>query len=111
MTDTTNAGTGGGYFSQETATTEAEVFAKQVVVPKYKRGIPGSRECVIYYLEATGAFEQTFGAARHFVTTSWEGEPDNHHNIQWMCVGNLHKLKGVSGRCVKYNMKYPIKIT
>ena len=82
MTDTTNAGTVGGYFSRETATTEAEVLARQVVVPKYKRGIPGSRECVIHYLEATGALEQTFSAARNFVPTSWEGEPNNHHNIQ-----------------------------
>ena len=57
MTNTTNAGTGGGYFSKETASTEAEVLAKQVVMPKDKLGIPGSRECSIHYLAATGALE------------------------------------------------------
>ena len=85
-------------------------MAKKVVGPKDKRGILGSRRRGIHYLTATGALEQKFGAARYFVTTSREGEPDKYHNMQEMYVGNLHKLKGVSGRCVKYNMKYPIKI-
>ena len=58
----------------------------------------------------TGALEQTFGAARKFVPTSWEGEPDTYHNIQKMYVVNLHKLKGVRDRCVKYDMEDPLKI-
>ena len=70
MMDTTNAGTGGGYFSQETARTEAEVLAKQVFVPKDKRVILGSMERGIHYLAATGALKQTFGLARHFFPTS-----------------------------------------
>ena len=57
MTDITNAGTGGGYFSRDTARTEAEVLAKQVVVPNDKRGIPGSRERGIHYSTATGALK------------------------------------------------------
>ena len=110
MTNTSNAGTGGGYFSQETARTEAKVLAKQVVLLKDKRGILGSRERGIFYLAATGALKQTFGAANHFVPTSWEGEPDNYHKVQEMYVGNLYKLKGVRDRYVKYNMKDPLKI-
>ena len=82
MTDTTNAGTGGGYFSQETASTEAEVLAKQVVVPKDKRGIPGSREHGIHYLLVTGALEQTFGRTRNFVPIILERETENYYNIQ-----------------------------
>ena len=76
-----NAETGGGYVSRETARTEAEVLAKQVVVPKDKRGIQVSRDFGIHYSAATGALKQTFGAARHSVPTSREGEPDNYHNI------------------------------
>ena len=109
MTDTTNAGTGGGYFSQEAARTEAKVLAKQVIVPKDKRIIPGSRERGIYYLAATGALEQTFIAARHFVTKIWEGETDTYHNTQEMYVVNPHTLKAVRDRCVKYDMKDTLK--
>ena len=41
MTSTTNMGTGGGYFSRETARTETEVLNKQMIMPKDKRNIPG----------------------------------------------------------------------
>ena len=101
MTSTTNMGTGGGYFSRETARTEAEVLSKHVVVSKDKRGILGYREHGIHYLATTGALDQTFSAARHFFPTSQEGEPENYHNIKEMYVGNLHKLKGLLDRCVK----------
>ena len=110
MTDITNTGTGGGYFSRGTARTEAKVLAKQAVVPKDKRGVPGSRERGIHYSAATGALEQMFGASSHFVPTSREGGPDTYHKIQEIYVGNLHKLKGVRGRRVKYNMNDPLKI-
>ena len=78
-----NTGTSGGYFVQNTARTESEVLAKQVLVPKDKRGIHRSRERGIHYLEATGTLNQTFSVARHFVPASQEGEPYNqYHNIQ-----------------------------
>ena len=73
MSGNTNTGMGGGYFVWNTERTESEVLAKQVVMPKEKHGIPGSRERGIHYLEATGALNPTFGAARNFVPTSWEG--------------------------------------
>ena len=85
-------------------------MAKQVVVLKDKRGVPGSRELSIHYSGATGALEQKFGAARHSVPTSQEGEPINYHNIQEIYVGNLHNLKGLRHRCIKYNMKDPLNI-
>ena len=85
-------------------------MAKHVVVPKDKRSIPGSRERGVHYSTATGALKKTFGAASNFGPTSREGEPDNYHNIQEIYVGNLHKLKGVRNRCVKYDMKDPLKI-
>ena len=55
--------------------------------------------------------EQVFGAARHFVPTSQEGETDRpYHNIQEMYVGNLQKLKGVKDRITKYDMEDIFKI-
>ena len=108
-----SGGYGGAYFSRTTARTEAEVFSKQVVVPKNKRGKPGSRERGIHYSAATGTLALKFGAARHFVPTSQEGEPDtniNYHNIQEMYVGNLHQLRGVLDRTIKYDMRDPFRI-
>ena len=66
-----SGGYGGAYFRGTTARTDAEVVDKQVVVPKDKRGKPGSRERRIYYSAATGALLLKFGAARHFVPKSW----------------------------------------
>ena len=105
MSGTTNTGTGGDYFVRNKVRTESEVLSKQVVVPKDKCSIPRSRERGIHYLAHTGALNPTFGAARHFVPTSWEGGPYNqYHKIQEMYVGNLHKLRGVRERCVRYDM-------
>ena len=62
---------------------ESEVLAKQVIVPKDKHIIPGSREFAIHYSKATGALNQVFGAARNFLSTSQEGETDQpYHKIQ-----------------------------
>ena len=84
-----NNDTVGGYFIWNAARTESEVLAKQVVMTKDKRGIPGSRERGIHYLEETGALNLTLGAARKFGTTSQEEEPDNQYRkIQYMYVGD-----------------------
>ena len=85
MSDQGSVGGTTSYFTRNTARTESEVLAKQVVVPKNKRGIPGSREFSIHYSKATGALKQVVGAARNFVPTSREGESDQpYHNIQEM---------------------------
>ena len=70
-----NNGTGGGYFVRNKARTESEVLAKHVVVPKDKRGIPGSRERGIHYSVATGALNTTFGAARFLYPQVGRGKP------------------------------------
>ena len=84
-----------------------------MVVLKDKRGKPGSRERGIHYSAATGALALKFGAARHFVPTSQEGETytnSNYHNIQEMYVGNLHKLRGVLDHTIKYDMRDPFRV-
>ena len=68
-----SGGSGGVYYIRTTARAEAEVLAKQVVVPKDKRGKPGSMERGIHNSAATGALALNFGVARHFVPTSREG--------------------------------------
>jgi len=82
----------------------------QVVVPKDKRGDPGSKQRGIHYSGATLALESKFGAARHFVVTSREGESDSdlYHNIEEMYVGNLHQVKMFKERTTKYNMLEPL---
>ena len=86
-------------------------MAKQVVVLKGNRGIPGSREFGIHYLKAIGALEKVFGVARNFVPTSQERETDQpYHNIQEMYVGNLQKLKGVKYQIMKYDAVDPFNI-
>ena len=61
------------YFIKNVSRKEFEVLEKQVVIPKDKRGIPGSREFGIHYLKATGVLEQVFGADQNFVPTIQEG--------------------------------------
>ena len=86
-------------------------MAKQVVVPKNKRVIPGPREFGIHYSKAVGALEQVFGVARYFVPTIWEGETDEpYHYIQEMNVRKLQNLKGVKDRIKKYDTVGPFKI-
>ena len=62
------------HFTRTKARTESKVLAKQVVVPKDKRGPPGSREFGAHYSAATKALDHMFGAAKKFVPTSQEGE-------------------------------------
>ena len=73
MSDQGSLGGTTSYFTRNVARTESEVLEKQVVIPKDKRGIPGSREFGIHYLKATGVLEQVFGADQNFVPTIQEG--------------------------------------
>ena len=78
------------YFTRTNARIESEVLAKNVVVPKDKRGPPGSREFGAHYSAATKSLAHMFGAAKNFMQTSREGETDNpYHNIQEKYVRNL----------------------
>ena len=76
MSDQVSVGGTTSYFTRNVARTESEVLAKQVFVPKDKRGIPGSRAFGIHYSKETGTLEQIFGAARNFVPKICEGETD-----------------------------------
>ena len=98
------------YFTRNVTRTESEVLAKQVVVLKDNRGIPGSREFIIHYSKETISLEQVFWAAQYYVPTRQEGETDQpYHNIQEMYVGNLQKLKVVKDQITKYYMVDPFK--
>ena len=76
MSDKGSVGGTTFYFTRNASRIESKVLAKQVVVTKNKRGITSSREFGIHYSKATVALKQVFGAARHFVPTSWEVETD-----------------------------------
>ena len=99
------------YFTRTNTRTESEVLAKQVVVTKDKRGLPGSREFGAHYSAATKSLAHMFGAAIHFMPKSWEGEKDNlYHNIQEIYVGNLQNLRSVCDCATKYDMMDPLRI-
>ena len=74
------------YFTRKNARTESKVLEKQVVVPKDKRVPPGSREFGAHYSAATKALDHMFGADKHFVPTSREGETDNPIIIYKKCM-------------------------
>ena len=78
MSDQVSVGTTTSYFTRKVARKESEVLAKQVVVPKDKRGTHGSREFGIHYLKATGALDQVFGAAVIFCQQVRKEKPTNH---------------------------------
>lgn len=96
------------YFSRSTARSKSEIVAKQVSVPKYLRGDPGSTQRLKNEARATEALASKFGAAKHFVTHSQGGEPDtgnnNYANIQEELIGNGLKLKKLSQRMTQFDM-------
>ena len=54
------------YFTSNVARAESEVLVEQVVVPKDKHGIPGSREFGIHYSKVMVTLKHVFEAARQF---------------------------------------------
>ena len=83
MSDQVSVGWAASYFTSNVTRKESEVLEKQVVVPKDKRGIPGSREFGIHYLKAMGTLDQVFGAAQNFIPKSQQGGTNQpYHKIQ-----------------------------
>ena len=89
MYGTKSTGMVGGYFVWNAARIESEVMAKQVVVPKDKHGIPGSRERGIHYLAATGALTPTLGAARILGPQVRRGEPTTNIVTSSICTWGI----------------------
>ena len=62
----------------------------------------------------TTALEHKFGAAKHFVARSSEGEADNdntkYRNIQEQFVGNYAKLEPAELRCIRFDLTDVIMI-
>jgi hypothetical protein len=97
-----------GYFIDTTAVAEEVFLQNQVVIRKDKRGAPGSKEFNKAYQLITEPLEHKFGAAKHFVVSSSEGEVDNdntkYKTIQDQFVGNLTKLDPAELRCIRYDL-------
>ena len=96
------------YFSDLTAVAEETFEKNKVVIAKENRGAQGSKEYSRSYQLITDAMETKFGAAKHFIANSRDGESDSgntkYKNIQEQFVGNYSKLAIAEGHCEKYDL-------
>ncbi len=98
------------YFCLPTGRTPAEIERNQVVVKKEKRGEEGSKQFTSNYTAATEALKPGFGAAKHFVQRSKDGEEadagnTNYTYIQEFFCSNLTKVDSLEHRVISYDFK------
>ncbi len=83
------------YFTKESPLDNRDFAKNEVVIWKEDCGIPGSTDNRKAYTLITTAMEEKFGAAKHFVVSSWDGEPNpgntKYCNVQEQFVGNPFK--------------------
>jgi hypothetical protein len=80
----------------------------EVILPKSRRGTPGSKDYRYNMTAATDAIATPFGVAVQLVTTKEEAEDGNatkRQYIQEAYVSNLSKLDDVDVRIKEYDMK------
>jgi len=97
-------------FSKASPRTDDEIAANKVVVPKGRRGEPGSDTKRKNYLAATAALASRFGAMKHLVANSQTGESDTaneskYASIQETFCSNSLKLKKLNERILKFDLK------
>ena len=98
------------YFRLTTGRSAAEIERNQVVVKKEKRGEEGSKQFTSNYTAATEALKPGFGAAKHFVQRSKDGEEadagnTNYTYIQEFFCSNLTKVDSLEHRVIAYDFK------
>ena len=95
------------FFVDSSPISELDFAKNQVIIPKNKRGIEGSKEYSSAYALATAALSPKLGAAKHFVTKSEDGKADPgnavYRNIQEQFVGNYSKIEDAQKHCVGYD--------
>jgi len=101
-------------FSRPSALPDEELTSNEVVVAKGDRGSKGSKELQRAYEAATKPLSPPFGVAKHFVTTSSDGETESgnlkYDHIQELFVGNVTKIENAHKRCVRYDMMLVVQI-
>ncbi len=81
-----------------------------MVVKKEERGEEGSKQFTSNHTAATEALKPGFGAAKHFVQRSKDGEETNAGNtnytcIQEFCCSSLTKVDSLEHLVISYNFK------
>ena len=80
------------FFVDSSPNNEFDFAKNEVIIPKNKHGIEGSKEYSSAYVLATAALSTKLGAAKHFDTKSDDDKADPrnaaYHNIQEQFVGN-----------------------
>ena len=96
------------YFTETTALTNEEFERNKVVIKKEHRGAEGSKEYSRAYSLITEPLEHKFGASKHFISNSRDGEGDadniKYRSIQEQFVGNYAKLEPAQQRCIHYDL-------
>ena len=85
-----------------------------MVIKKENQGAPGTKEFNKAYQLITEPLKHKFGAAKHFIVSSRDGEinTDNtkYKTIQDQFVGNLTKLEPTELRCIRYDLMDVINV-
>ena len=97
-----------GYFVDNDPVEDTEFYQFEVVICKEDQGEPGSLEYCKAYQVITAPLEEKFGAAKHFIVSSRDGESDSgntkYRNVQEQFVGNYDKLAGAEKHCIAYDL-------
>ncbi len=98
------------YFCLPMGRTPAEIEHNQVVVKKENSEEEGSKQLTLNYTAATEALKPGFGAAKHFVQRSKDGEETdagntNYTYIQESFCSNLTKVGSLEHCVISYDFK------
>ncbi len=95
------------FFVDSSPISEFDFAKNEVIIPKNKYGIEGSKEYLSAYALATAALSPKLGAAKHFVTKTEDSEADMgnavYRNIQEQFVGNYSKIDDAQKNCIGYD--------
>ena len=102
------------YFTEATPVDDGDFTQNEIVIKKGDRGTPGTAEYRKAYTLITTALEEKFGAAKHFIVSSRDGETDSgntkYKNIQEQFVGNFAKLAVAEKHCIAYDLMEVLEI-
>ncbi len=102
------------YFSEATSVDDGEFTQNEIVIKKGDRGVPGMSEYRKAYSLITAALEEKFGAAKHFVVSSRDGETNSgntkYKNIQEQFAGNFAKLAVAKKHCIAFDLMEVLEI-
>ena len=91
------------------------LLENNIILPKDKRGLPGSKEYKSAYAAATESMEVKFGAPHHFVSSrdgedAEAGNQTENKQVQELLVSNIAKVKAAQLRAEQYDMMAVVQV-